>query len=158
MKTFLGKILSVVVIAMASVSLQARAESTVYFFLDFRNFIPEYTVKINGEDGFVLKPEGKPVMKGSTTLMYNMCARKVVFEHPDSYVLSIDCPTPKTVYHAELNLNLEDGETFYVLCNGKVGKAFYMELVPEKEGLKLLKKAQTSKKYTINEDYVYKAK
>lgn len=106
MKTFLGKILSVVVIAMAAVSLQARAESTVYFFLDFRNFIPEYTVKINGEDGFVLKPEGKPVMKGSTTLMYNMCARKVVFEHPDSYVLSIDCSTPKTVYHAELNLNL----------------------------------------------------
>lgn len=48
MKTFLGKILSVVVIAMAAVSLQARAESTVYFFLDFRNFIPEYTVKING--------------------------------------------------------------------------------------------------------------
>ena len=125
MKTFLGKILSVVVIAMAAVSLQAQAESTVYFFLDFRNFIPEYTVKINGEDGFVLKPEGKPVMKGSTTLMYNMCARKVVFEHPDSYVLSIDCPTPKTVYHAELNLNLEDGETFYVLCNGKVGKALY---------------------------------
>ncbi len=32
MKTFLGKILSVVVIAMAAVSLQARAESTVYFF------------------------------------------------------------------------------------------------------------------------------
>ncbi len=33
-----------------------------------------------------------------------------------------------------------------------------MELVPEKEGLKLLKKAQTSNKYTINEDYVYKGK
>lgn len=41
MKTFLGKILSVVAIAMAAVSLQAQAESTVYFFLDlgisFRN-------------------------------------------------------------------------------------------------------------------------
>lgn len=157
MKTFLGKILSVVAIAMAAVSLQAgpkvRFISSWILGISF-----EYTVKINGEDGFVLKPEGKPVMKGSTTLMYNMCARKVVFEHPDSYVLSIDCPTPKTVYHAELNLNLEDGETFYVLCNGKVGKAFYMELVPEKEGLKLLKKAQTSNKYTINEDYVYKGK
>ena len=158
MKTFLGKILSVVAIAMAAVSLQSRAESTVYFFLDFRNFIPEYMVKINGEDGFTLTPEGKPLAKGSTAALYNMCARKVIFEKSDSYVLSIDCATPKTVYHAELNLNLEDGETFYVLCNARVGKTFYMELVPEEEGLRLLKKAQTSKKYTINEDYVYKAK
>ena len=30
--------------------------------------------------------------------------------------------------------------------------------IAEKEGLKLLKKAQTSNKYTINEDYVYKGK
>ncbi len=158
MKKFLIRFLFAVVVLTGFSSLQAQAESTVYFFLDFRNFIPEYMVKINGEDGFTLTPEGKPLAKGSTAALYNMCARKVIFEKSDSYVLSIDCATPKTVYHAELNLNLEDGETFYVLCNARVGKTFYMEVVPEEKGLKLLKKAQTSKKYTINEDYVYKAK
>lgn len=95
MKTFLGKILSVVVIAMAAVSLQARAESTVYFFLDFRNFIPEYTVKINGEDGFVLKPEGKPVMKGSTTLMYNSAPVKSYLSIQTVMCCRLTVPLPR---------------------------------------------------------------
>lgn len=158
MKKFLIRFLFAVVALTGSSSLQAQAESTVYFFLDFMNFIPEYMVKINGEDGFTLTPKGISLSKGAEPVLYNMCARKIIFEKSDSYVLSIDCATPKTVYHADLNLNLEDGETYYVLCNGRVGKAFYMEVVPEEKGLKLLKKAQKSKKYTINEDYVYKAK
>lgn len=88
-----------------------------------------------------------------------MCARKVIFQQPDSYIISVDCPKPKNggTYQADVNLNLEDGETYYVLCNASLKRTFYMEVIPEKEGLKFLKKAQTSKKNTFNEDFVYES-
>lgn len=135
-----------------------KAQSTVYFFIDFRFWNSEYVFNVNGEKGFTLNPEGEQLFKGSDTMMYNMCVRKVIFEHPDSYVISVDCPAKAGLYHAELNLNLEDGEAYYVLCNASLKMPFYMESVTEKEGLKLLKKAQKSKKYTVNEDFVYKGK
>ena len=53
---------------------------------------------------------------------------------------------------------VEDGQTYYVLFNSNIKKTFYAEEMSEKDGLKLLKKAQSSKKYTINDDFVYEGK
>lgn len=43
-----------------------------------------------------------------------------------------------------------------MLVNGNLKRPFYAEVVDEKKGLKLLQKAQNTKKYTINKDFVYK--
>lgn len=136
----------------------AKAESTVYFFVDFRFWNSEYKFMVNGKEAFSLVPEGKPVTASSGTMMYNMVMRKVIFKNPDSYVVSVDCPSARGTYHAETNLNLEDGETYYVIVNASMKRNFYMETVDEKDGQKLLKKAQNSKKYTINEDFIYNGK
>lgn len=133
----------------------AKAQSTVYFFVDFRFWNSEYVFSVNGKPAFTLTGEGKPLSKGSDVMMYNMMARKVTFKKSGSYVVSIDCPSARGTYHAELNLNLEDGETYYVLINSNMKKNFYAENLDEKAGQKLLKKAQSSKKYTFNEDFVY---
>lgn len=154
----LRKILLTTIMTIVVGTQSAKAQSAVYFFVDFRFWNSEYVFKVNGEDGFVLKPE-----KSSNRYfedfgyMYNMCARKVIFQHPDSYVISVECPKPNNggTYQADVNLNLEDDETYYVLCNATMKRNFYMEVIPEKEGLKYLKKAQTSSKYTFNEDFVY---
>ena len=158
MKSIFKKLILATFLLAAICIQNAKAQRTVYFFIDFRFWHSEYVFNVNGEKGFTLNPEGKPTYKGAETKLYNMCARKITFEHPDSYVISVDCPSKGGVYHAELNLNLEDGETYYVLCNANLKKPFFMENIAEKEGLKLLKKAQKSDKYTINEDFVYKGK
>lgn len=134
----------------------AKAQSTVYFFIDFRFWNSEYVFKVNGEEGFSLTPEKKGRYFEDFGYLHNMCARKIIFQHPDSYIVSVDSPKPNGVtQHADVNLNLEDGETYYVLVNSTMKRNFYMELIPEKEGLKYLKKAQTSDKYTFNEDFIY---
>lgn len=156
MKQIFKSLLLVAVFIVIGGAQIVKAQSTVYFFVDFRFWSSEYEFTVNGTKGFTLNPEGKPVTKGSDTMMYNMCARKIVFEKSDSYVIAVDCATSGPTYHAELNLNLEEGETYYVLINATLKKPFYMELMSEADGQKLLAKAQKSKKYTINEDYTYK--
>lgn len=155
MKPLFKKLALMLILAGAFICQPAKAESTVYFFIDFRFWNPEYVFYVNGEKGFTLNPEGKPINKNSDVLMYNMCMRKVIFKNPDSYVISVDCDSERGTYHAELNLNLEDDETYYVILNANIKNSFYLENLSEKEGLKFLKKAQTSNKYTINEDIVY---
>lgn len=153
-KQFLLRVTLLLVFALSGLT-HVKAESTVYFFVDFRLYSKEYMFKINGENAFTLKGEASR-LPGPPTL-YNMMMRKVVFKKADTYVVATDCPTPtnKGTYHAELNLNLEDGETYYVLVNTTMKRTFYMELLQEKDGVKLLKKAQKSKKYTINEPFTY---
>ena len=154
------KILIMTLMAIVISAQNVKAQSTVYFFIDFRFWNSEYVFKVNGEKAFVLKPEksGKRYYE-DFGYIHKMCARKVIFQQPDSYIVSVDCPKPKNggTYQADVNLNLEDGETYYVLCNASLKRTFYMEVIPEKEGLKFLKKAQTSKKYTFNEDFVYES-
>lgn len=106
----------------------------------------------NGEEAFKLKGEEQYIGKAK---LYSMMMRKVVFTNPNSYVVATDCVTPSVTLRAELNLNLEDEETYYVVMNGTLKKPFYMEQLSEEEGLKLLKKAQTNKKYHINEPFTY---
>lgn len=57
-----------------------------------------------------------------------------------------------------MNLNLEDGETYYVIVNASLKRNFYIENLDEKDGAKLLKKALKDDKYTKNEDFVYNGK
>lgn len=121
----------------------AKAQSTIYFFVDFRFWNSEYNFTVNGKDAFKLIPEGKPIVEGGTVL-YNMVARKVIFNNTGSYVVATDCPSPKGNLHGEINLNLEDNETYFVIINSTMKKSFYMEQLNEKAGLKLLKKAQKS--------------
>lgn len=131
-----------------------KAESTVYFFVDFRMFHKEYLFTVNGEKAFTLTGEVSQTINGEPFL-YNMMMRKVVFKKADTYVVATNCCTKNGDYHAELNLNLEDGETYYVVVNANMKKNFYMELLQEKDGLKLMKKGENSKKYTINEPTTY---
>lgn len=158
MKKFFQKLFLVAAMLLSVGVNGVKAQSTVYFFVDFRFWNSEYDFKANGNDAFKLIPEGKPINKVSDVIMYNMVARKITFTNPGSYVITVDCPTAKADLHAELNLNLEDGETYYVLVNSTMKRALYMENVDEKEGLKLLKKAQKSDKYTFNEDFTYNGK
>ena len=158
MKKFFQTLFLVAVMLLSVGVNSAKAQSTVYFFVDFRFWNSEYDFKANGNDAFKLIPEGKLINKASDVMMYNMVARKITFTNPGSYVITVDCPTAKADLHAELNLNLEDGETYYVLVNSTMKRALYMENVDEKEGLKLLKKAQKSDKYTFNEDFTYNGK
>lgn len=131
-----------------------KAESVVYFFVDFRFWNSEYNFQVNGKKAFSLIPEGKPIVEGGA-IMYNMVMRKVTFKQSDSYIISVDCPSNHGTYHADLNLHLDDGETYYVVVNATLKSNFLMTTLDEKKGLKLLKKAQKNKKYTINDDYIY---
>lgn len=118
----------------------------------------EYTVKVNGEDAFKLIPEIHKAYNNPPSTIYKKVMRKVTFKNSNSYVVSLDSPLQNRVYHAELNLNLEDGETYYVLVNANLKKSFFIENLSEKDGQKLLKKALKDDKYTINEDFVYNGK
>lgn len=158
MKSFFQKLFLSTVLLFSLDFCNVSAQSTVYFFVDFRFWNGEYVFMANGNKAFSLIPEGKPVNKDSETLFYNMVARKVTFTNSGSYVMAVDCPSPRGILHAELNLNLEDGETYYVLINSTLKRNFYMENLEEKDGLKLLKKAQKSNKYTINDDFIYNGK
>lgn len=138
---------------------KSLADCTVYFFVDFRFSHKEYMVKVNGRNAFKLEAEKENYAFGAKVEgLYKMVARKVIFKKADTYVISCDCATNHGTMTAELNLNLEDGETYYVVFNAGMKNPFYAELLTEKKGLKLLKKAQTNKKYTINKDIVYYAK
>ena len=156
MKNLFVKRATLLVIFACAFFAQALAESTVYFFVDFQFWRSEYVVKVNGQEGFKLIPEISKDVYG--TKLYSMVARKVVFNEEDTYVHSCDCETNHGTMTAEVNLNLEDGQTYYVVFNAGMKNPFFAELLNEKEGLKLLKKAQKNKKYTINEDFIYEAK
>lgn len=156
MKTMIKRI-CIAALLMLAVFVEVKAESTVYFFVDFRFTVPSYPIMINGTKAFSLDPKLWSTAGGINS--YYMCARKVTFKNEGSYVISTECVNIKNVkYKAEINLNIEDGQTYYVLFNSNIKKTFYAEEMSEKDGLKLLKKAQSSKKYTINDDLVYEGK
>lgn len=156
MKTMIKR-MCIATLLMLAVFVEVKAESTVYFFVDFRFSNPSYPIMINGTKAFSLDPKLWSTVGGMNS--YYMCARKVTFKNEGTFVISTECPTPKnTILKAEINLNVEDGQTYYVLFNSNIKKTFYAEEMSEKDGLKLLKKAQSSKKYTINDDFVYEGK
>lgn len=157
MKTFIKKAALIFVLILAAVQ-NVKAESTVYFFIDFKFWNSEYKFTLNGKEAFSLIPEGKAVSGMGGATMYNKVMRKVVFNNPDSYVVAVDCPSARGTYHAEMNLNLEDGETYYVIINASMKRTFYIESLDEKDGAKLLKKALKDDKYTKNKDFVYNGK
>lgn len=152
-KQFLLRVTLLLVFALSGLT-HVKAESTVYFFVDLRTFQKEYVFTVNGEKAFTLTGDVSQTINGKPAT-YNMMMRKVVFKKADTYVVATNYSSANGIYQAELNLNLEDGETYYVIVNGNMKKSFYMELLQEKDGLKLMKKAQNSKKYTINEPTTY---
>lgn len=158
MKTFIKKAALIFVLMFIAAAQNVKAESTVYFFVDFKFWNSEYQFTLNGKKAFTLVPEGKVINKTAGTTMYNKVMRKVVFKNSDSYVVAVDCPSARGTYHAEMNLNLEDGETYYVIINASMKRTFYIESLDEKDGTKLLKKALKDDKYTKNEDLVYNGK
>lgn len=151
MKRIVKKIALIALFTMCAV-VETKADSDVYFFIDFWH--SSYPIVINGQEAFTLNPEERTQIPGGAAV-YNMYARKVIFKHPGSYVISVECPTAKGLDKAEQNLTIEDGETYYILFNSNIKKSFYSEELTQVAGEKLLKKAQKSKKYTINEDIVY---
>ena len=72
---------------------EAKAESIVYFFLDFRFFNKEYTFNVNGEKGFTLSTSRSMYeSKEDGTCLWNMMARKIIFKESGSYVVMFDVP------------------------------------------------------------------
>ena len=61
MKTIFKKVAFVFVLMFMAAAQTAKAESTVYFFVDFRFWNSEYIFTLNGEKAFSLVPEGKAV-------------------------------------------------------------------------------------------------
>jgi len=157
-KSFVKKMTLAFLLVFIAVSQNVKAESTVYFFYDILMTNSEYVVTVNGKNAFTLTPEVHKEYKSIGQTVYKKVMRKVIFKKSDSYVVALDSPLQNRVYHAELNLNLEDGETYYVIINASMKHSFFIENLSEKDGEKLLKKAQKDKKYTINEDFVYKGK
>ena len=135
----------------------AKADSDVYFFVDFRYLAPEFVISLNGEPAFTLNPEVDKHYEATGMTLYKMVARKVTFKNEGTYVLEMVCHTGKGDMKAELNLNIEDGQTYYVNINSVPKKPLYAEVLSEKEGLKKMKKSE-GKQYTINEPIVYEGK
>lgn len=141
------------------VTQKAKAESAVYVFVDFVATPSEYVFTLNGEESFTLTPEVRKVWKSIGRTTYKKVMRKVIFKNTGSYVLGLTCVLDNgRTYNAEINLNLEDDGTYYVLINSTLKRAFYIEALNEKDGENLIKKAKKDDKYTINEDFVYEGK
>lgn len=158
MKSIFKKV-CLLIVMMAAFNVQhVQASSTVYFFVDFRFWDAWYQFSVNGEDAFKLTADVSMSPGANGLPLYKKMARKVVFENPGSYVIAARNEGAMRSYHAEINLNLEDGETYYVMINASLGKTFYIKVLDENKGTKLLKEAQTSKKYTYNEDFIYTGK
>lgn len=156
MKSMFMRRMAIVFLFVCACFVKASAESIVYFFVDFRFTESEYVVKVNGKEGFKLVSEVSKQYPSLT--LYKMVARKVIFTQEDTYVLACDVMTGHGKMTAEANLNVEDGQTYYVLFNASMKNPFYAELLTEKEGQKMLKKATGNKKYVFNEDLVYEGK
>lgn len=131
----------------------AKAQATVYFFLNQPMPISEYPFEVNGSYAFSLEPYARIEYSDGITI-YSRVFRKVIFKETGKYTIATNFTWREAPYHIERILNLEDGETYYVLlkCNAK---GYRFELITEKEGLKLLEKAKTNVKYVQNPDYIY---
>lgn len=149
--------ISIAFFAIANVQ-NLKAESYVYFFWDCRTLWSDIPVDVNGEYAFSLIPEGRLYgTKSYTTTIYNKTARKVIFPTEGRYVFSSTIETNAAgIFHSDIILNLEEGETYYVLLDHKITHSFYLQELNKKQGEKLLKKYQKkSDKRTINPDFIY---
>lgn len=129
------------------------AQSDVYIFWDCKMGWETVHIEVNGTQAIALNPE---LLKSFYALKtYKKAARKVTFPEAGRYNLSVTEEWSGKPYHAEMVLNLEDGETYYVLLNSKPGNPLYFTEMSEKDGQKFLEKARKDKNYTFNEDFTY---
>ena len=154
MKRFLDTfMISVIFFAMVS-SQNMKSESHVYFFWDHKMGWEQIPIEINGEYSFSIIPELSNETAGIK--IYNKAVRKVTFPTEGRYVVSITNTWFSKPYHAEIILNLEDGETYYVVLDCTITNPFFFKELNKKDGEKLFQKAsKNSKKYTFNPDYTY---
>ena len=130
------------------------AQSDVYIFWDCKAQLGPIPIEVNGAQAIILNPELSKSVYGYN--VYKKAARKVTFPEAGRYNLSSTVEMPGiAIFHAEMVLNLEDGETYYVLLNSKTGNLFYFTEMSEKDGQKFLEKARKDKNYTFNEDFTY---
>lgn len=132
-----------------AMSSTVKAESTVYFIWDHVMGWDELPFYVNGEYAFSIVPD----LKSSSPIpLYTKAIRKVVFKKTGRYVVSFEREWFQKPYHAETILNLEDGETYFVVMDAKINGLSFGE-VSQKQGDKFLKKA--GKKYVLNDDFFY---
>ncbi|MBQ7420900.1 MAG: hypothetical protein IJV27_01950 [Prevotella sp.] len=131
-----------------------KAQSTVYFFWDFgRMSWDELPFKLNGKTAFSLKPRYTKSI--GDFQLYSKALRKVTFNKEGKYVVSVDQEWAQKPYHAEVVLNVEKGETYYVVLDCTIKNAFELKILSEKDGEKFLAKALKDKKYEVNPDITY---
>lgn len=124
----------------------AKSESFVYVFDTF-DFTPS-EITINGEK--INIPE-RPVKKEDIFTYLKKSVTKLIFPNEGNILFVRDMEWAKKFYHDELPIDLVDGETYYI--KNISGMKSKIKMLTEKEGKKLLEKAQKdTNDWIINDD------
>lgn len=123
----------------------AKAESTVYLFAKNGNSI-DYKVFCDGKEICDLNGPIKKTMDDSMfKIPYKIahpCYRKLVFGGDDKIVIAVEgdftnCMNLKhTILKCEMQLDLEDGETYYIDLKGKGMNDIQLKFLEPKKALK----------------------
>lgn len=143
---FLKSIIALVCIFSFSKSF---AQSTVYVIFDHKMGWAELPFSVNGTQAFSLNPEVASATIAGT--IYKKVLRKVTFNKPGRYVLSMENTWYGKPYHFETILNLEDNETYYIELDFTIKGGTFKE-IPTAKGVKYMQKAEKDKNITINPD------
>lgn len=130
-------------------SFQAMAQSTVVFMM--KSLPISGTISVNGDQPFELKGEVKKVTKATGPMIYDLveytdvCRKcvikeegKVLFAYEGIYQNIVNGDIVK--YASEIQIDLEDGETYYVSVERHGLNDQKLELIPEKKALKFMNK------------------
>lgn len=142
-------------------SLSAMAESHVYLIFDVKATYKEQgkeTVNlcING-DSYPFKLGFNKTMNtpsSGTFYFYKQTMQEIVFEKEGRYNISIDFLLMDTPYHAEMVLNVEDGENYYVETAATM-KTVSLTEMPTDKGAKRLEKIKKDKNFSICTPFTY---
>lgn len=134
---------------------KANAESTVYIIMNYDALLSgEPIIKLNVNDQHVCDMELTLKKQTQDFYQYKKAVKKLIFNEEDTYIISYDLNWYGDVpHHADITLDLVDGETYYIQLGQKSFKnAWAFKLLTEKEAMKKLKKA---KDYDFLPDYVH---
>lgn len=138
----------------------ANAESTVYLFAKHGNSI-DYQISCDGIQICDLNGPTKKTMDGAGMFQIpyrvaHSCYRKIIFDKEGKVIISVqadftNCMSLKhTILKAETQLDLEDGEVYYLNLQGKGLNDIQIKLLPEKKALKNINNKKWVELPTIN--------
>lgn len=130
-------------------SMSAQAQGNVIFMMPS---LPMYgTITVNGEQPFELKGDVKKVHKAGSVMKYDMieytdCYRKCIIKGEGNVLFSYEGSFRNSVsgdiykYASEIQIDIEDGKTYYVLVERHGFNDQKLSIIPEKKAQKFMKK------------------